>query len=490
MNTPLLQLYSTANGHDCARCEQLTGSGSNRAYFRLYDNDGHSQVGVVGTSKQENHAVLYLTRHFEGLGLPVPRIIAASDDEMYYLQDDLGTDNLFDALKHGRENGYDKDDEALLTATIRLLPHFQVKGGTNLDTAQMLEPTTFSRQTILYDLHYFKYCFLRTTDVAYDENLLENDFNHFAADLEHIGEESKQCYFLYRDFQARNVMLRNGTEPYFIDYQSGRVGPLQYDVASFLLQVSAKYPQALKNRLLAAYLDELRQIDAPAADRFNTSFKRFSLFRLLQVLGAYGLRGRYERKPHFLRSIPLAIEAVAHYLDSEELMAYPHLRLTLRNLTEAPEFQSLKSVETSGLLTHPITQPALELEIYSFSFKKGIPTDSSGNGGGYVFDCRSTHNPGRFEQYRSQTGLDLPVINFLEEDGEITDYLNHVRPILEHHVERFIERGFTHLMCCFGCTGGQHRSVYCAQRMAEHVHRKYGIRVRLTHRELGIEQTF
>ncbi|MBR1889323.1 MAG: phosphotransferase [Alloprevotella sp.] len=490
MNESLQILYKETFRQAFAHCTPLTPSGSNRQYFRLEHTDGRTCIGVVGTSKAENHAFIYLTRHFEALHLPVPHLIAVSEDEMTYLQEDLGSCGLFDALQDGRKTGYKPTDIELLKETLRLLPHFQVEGGANIDETQLLPPTRFDFRSILFDLNYFKYCFLRTTDVVYDENLLQDDFERFATDLAHIATEGEHKYFLYRDFQARNVMLRNGKEPYFIDYQSGRIGPLQYDVASFLLQVSSKYPAPLKEELLITYLDELRTLDLTAAEKFKASFKRFSLFRLLQVLGAYGLRGRYERKKHFLHSIPLAIDTIGEYLDSKELMAYPHLRDTLKNLTNSAEFKSLKTVKSSGLLTNKPKDPPLEVEVYSFSFKKGIPTDQSGNGGGYVFDCRSTHNPGRFEQYRKQTGLDLPVINFLEEDGEILEFLDHIYPIADHHVERFIERGFSHLMFCFGCTGGQHRSVYSAQHLAKHIHAKFGVCVKLTHREIGITQTF
>lgn len=490
MNTPLLQLYKATFGHEPAVCTPISGSGSNRRYFRLRDNGAHSVVGVIGTNPKENHAFLYLTDKFNQAGLPVPKVLAVSDDEMVYLQEDLGAENLFDRLRNGRTHGYDKADEALLEATIRRLPYFQVVGGVNLDKAQLIPPTGFDRRSILFDLNYFKYCFLRTTDVAYDENLLQDDLEHFAADLEAIATSTEHTFFLYRDFQARNVMLRNGTEPYFIDYQSGRIGPLQYDVASFLLQVSAKYPAALKQKLLAAYLDELRKLAPQEAETFEASFKRFSLFRLLQVLGAYGLRGRYERKTHFLKSIPLAIAAIADYLDSDELMPYPHLRNTLRSLTNLREFEIIAKHNNTTPQPAAISESVLEVEVWSFSYKKGIPTDSSGNGGGYVFDCRSTHNPGRYEEYKQQTGLDLPVINFLEEDGEIADFLSHIYPLADHHVERYIKRGFTHLMFCFGCTGGQHRSVYCAQHLAEHISQRYKVKVLLTHREQGIHQIY
>lgn len=132
----------------------------------------------------------------------------------------------------------------------------------------------------------------------------------------------------------------------------------------------------------------------------------------------------------------------------------------------------------------------LTVTIYSFSFKKGIPEDNSGNGGGYVFDCRSTHNPGKYDEYKQLTGLDQPVIDFLEKDGEILEFLSSVYTLVDHHVARFLERGFEHLQVSFGCTGGQHRSVYSAQHTAEHIKEKFPtVSIELIHRERGIQQT-
>jgi hypothetical protein len=237
----------------------------------------------------------------------------------------------------------------------------------------------------------------------------------------------------------------------------------------------------------------------------------FVLFRTLQVLGAYGFRGYFEHKQHFIDSIPPAIENLRDLLALRpEVLPYPYLRDVLTRLVALPQFtpaqpkpvqrtDGYKTTDRDVYTAHPQDGPAtfskydgkgpLVVRVYSFSYRKGIPEDTSGNGGGYVFDCRSTHNPGRYEPYKQLTGLDEPVIRFLEDDGEIVEFLEHVYALADKHVARYIQRGFTDLMFCFGCTGGQHRSVYSAQHLAEHIHEKFGIEVHVTHREQGIIQS-
>ena len=313
---------------------------------------------------------------------------------------------------------------------------------------------------------------------------------------------------MYRDFQARNVMLDSQENPYFIDFQGGRKGPVQYDVASFLWQASARYPKKLRAELIKVYLQSLKQYQEVSEKKFRQGLQLCVLFRLLQVLGAYGFRGYFERKLHFIESIPPAMQNIRELLD-ERNFPYPYLTDILRKLTEMPRFQQVqttvsradgyKTTDLNPYKPHPQDGPAtfskydaqgpLVVRVYSFSYGKGIPEDESGNGGGYVFDCRSTHNPGRYEPYKQLTGLDEPVIRFLEDDGEILTFLDSVYKLADAHVRRYIQRGFTSLMFCFGCTGGQHRSVYSAQHLAEHIHEKFGIEVRICHREQKITQT-
>lgn len=472
----LLKLYEEFTGHAPKQCQAITGSGSNRQYFRLTDDDGGTLIGVVGTSREENHAFVYLARHFRDKGLPVPEVLAVSDDKSCYLQNDLGSSSLFDLIRKGRERGgmYDEEERELLRRTIRQLPRLQVIGAEGLDFSQCYPQAEMDETNVMFDLNYFKYCYLKTTGIDFHEMRLEEDFRKMAADI--VADRTKT--FLYRDFQARNVMIDGNGQPRFIDFQGGRRGPLEYDVASFLWQASARYPQSLRDELIEIYIEELGRLTTVDANVFRKRLRLFVLFRLLQVLGAYGFRGKFERKEHFLRSIPPALANLKQLL-AEGACPYPYLRSVLEKLENA---DSTKETEWPD--------KKLCVRVYSFSYKKGIPEDESGNGGGYVFDCRSTHNPGRYEQYKKLTGLDEPVIRFLEDDGEIQTFLESVYRLADFHVERYLERGFTDLMFSFGCTGGQHRSVYSAQHLAEHLHKKYGIKVRLCHREQDITQTF
>ncbi len=484
----LLALYKEWKGKVPFKVETLPQAGSNRQYVRMYASPTESIIGVIGTSVRENQCFIYLAQHFCQKGLPMPQIYAVSSDHTCYLQEDLGGQSLYDALAHARKNDfhYNETDKALLTKTIEQLAHIQVEGTQGLDYKQCLSPIQFDHQAAMFDLNYFKYSFLKTTDLPFDEVELENDFQRLATDL--LGEEEERGFFLYRDFQARNILLDKEGQPHFIDFQGGMQGPLPYDVVSFLWQASARYPQALREELIEAYVKELRTLlPNLKVERFYQCLHLFILFRTLQVLGAYGLRGYFERKKYFLNSIPLAIENLRQTLNEAIAQAYPYLYKTLQQLVALPQFVPNKAAKHGEMSQSKYDgQGALVVDIYSFSYKKGIPEDNSGNGGGYVFDCRSTHNPGRYDQYKPLTGLDTPVIQFLEEDGEILTFLDSVYKLADAHVARYIERGFTHLMFSFGCTGGRHRSVYSAQHLAEHLHQKFGIEVHICHREQGI----
>ena len=507
----LLKLYQQWKGAEPAHVQQLQGAGSNRTYYRLTDKEGQTVIGVIGTSRDEDHAFIYLTEHFNRRKLPVPEILAVSDDLLRYIQTDLGSTSLFDAIRGGREAGgrYTLKEQELLRRTIRELPNIQIRGARELDFSNCYPQAEFNVDSVLFDLNYFKYCFLKATELDFHELKLEADFRLFAKDLTNDNYAIGDC-FLYRDFQARNVMLDHDGNPRFIDYQGGRKGPYYYDLASFLWQASAKYPHKLRRDLVYEYYNSLKNYtEVPPVRHFANRLSLFVLFRTLQVLGAYGFRGYFEQKKHFIESIPPAIQNLRELLDSSTQFHYPYLMEILRQLTELPRFQQretvvpradgYKTTELNPYNAHPQDGPAtfskydaqgpLVVRVYSFSFGKGIPEDESGNGGGYVFDCRSTHNPGRYEPYKKLTGLDEPVIRFLEDDGEILTFLDSVYKLADAHVRRYIQRGFTSLMFCFGCTGGQHRSVYSAQHLAEHIHEKFGIEVRICHREQGITQT-
>lgn len=474
----LSDLYIRWSGAEPQKIERLAGAGSNRQYYRITSIDGSTVIGVIGTSQDENHAFITLSKHFKSKELPVPEVYAVSDDEMCYIQSDLGTMALFDALKKGRDAGgqYDESEQKLLVKIMRLLPRIQVLGAQELDFSVCYPQPEFDETNVMFDLNYFKYCFLKPSGVDFHEVRLEEDFRKLASHL--ISGEG--TYFMYRDFQARNIMLDGDANPFLIDYQGGRKGPYYYDVASFLWQASARYPDDLREELIKEYHSALGQYTkVPSLDDFTKRLNLFVFFRILQVLGAYGYRGYFERKKHFIDSIPPALNNLRAILQND--FPYPHLIGTLRKLvSDAPQNDKQASPQRKDLI----------VRVFSFSYKKGIPEDTSGNGGGYVFDCRSTHNPGRYEPYKKLTGLDEPVIRFLEDDGEILTFLESVYKLADAHVECYIQRGFTDLMFSFGCTGGQHRSVYSAQHLAEYLNRKYGIEVRLCHREQGIEKTF
>ncbi len=481
----IADLYRQYKGLAPQKQERLAGAGSNREYWRLTAEDGTTVIGVVGTSHEENSAFVYLAQHFRSCGLNVPEVYAVGSDGMCYLQQDLGSKSLFDAIKKGRESGgnYDEAERRLLVRTIRELPRMQFEGAKGLDFSRCYPVASFDRESIFFDLNYFKYCFLKATGLDFNEVRLEEAFRQLADEL---LKEDCGC-FMYRDFQARNVMLGDDGTPWFIDFQGGRRGPFYYDLASFLWQASARYSSTLRMELADEYYKSMQTYtDAPTRNEFNRRLRLFVLFRIIQVLGAYGFRGYFERKRHFIDSIIPAVDNLRALLADGEF-TFPYLTELLGRLTELEQYQPDREKLRPTVSEHD-GKGALVVRVFSFSYKKGIPEDESGNGGGYVFDCRSTHNPGRYEPYKKLTGLDEPVIRFLEDDGEILVFLESVYKLADAHVERYMKRGFTDLMFSFGCTGGQHRSVYSAQHLAEHLHRKYGIEVRLCHREQGIKE--
>ena len=497
----ITQLYKSLTGHAPKSIEPLAGAGSNRQYFRVVGEKEQSTIiAVIGTNREENEAFIDLARRFKDGNLPAPAVLAVSEDRMVYLQEDCGDESLFSFMaKHRNEDGT-LDDKATgaLKTTIRELPRFQFLPVVT-QTADVFFDHCFpqhemDRTSVMFDLNYFKYCFLKLKGVEFNEFKLQQDFERLADDLLMEGDDT----FLYRDFQSRNVMLKDG-KPYFIDFQGGRRGPIYYDVASFLWQSSAKFSDEARDTMIDEYLDALQPYKLMEKDEFMQRLHIFVLFRILQVLGAYGYRGLWEKKAYFANSIPLAISNLQKELSLGTCEPYPYLKeVALSLIALNAEEEKNRAVEAeknakvaaylqndNTYLDHENKSPLL-VNVFSFSFKRGIPEDESGNGGGYVFDCRSTHNPGRYEEYKPLTGLDQPVIDFLEADGEILTFLDSIYKLVDFHVARFMERGFTHLQISFGCTGGRHRSVYSAQHVAEHIHEKFGVEVHICHREQGI----
>ena len=467
----LNELYKNFTGNDATEIAEMPSSGSNRRYFRLKGE--HTLIGVVGTSVEENNAFIYMSAHFAQKGLPVPKVLICSDDHIAYLQEDLGDTILYNAIEKGRlTRVFGEEEKRLLVKTIRKLPDIQFAGADGMDFSHCYPAPAFNSRSIMWDLNYFKYCFLKATGLEFLEDKLEDDFQR----LTDVLMRSSSATFMYRDFQSRNVMIKDD-EPWFIDFQGGRKGPVYYDVASFLWQAKANFPDSLRQELLKEYIDALRKYQPVNEPYFHAQLHHFVLFRTLQVLGAYGFRGYFEKKPHFMQSVPFAIANLRELL-KVPYPEYPYLSKVLTDLVNLKQF------------TDELQKRTLTVRVMSFAYKKGIPNDPSGNGGGYVFDCRAVNNPGKYERYKPYTGLDQPVIKFLEDDGEIFHFLENAYELVDAHVKRFMERGFTNMMVCFGCTGGQHRSVYSAQKMAEHINSKFKVKVELVHREQNIEQTF
>lgn len=471
--TSLINLYSRYTGKSPQSVDELPSSGSNRRYFRLTADDGATIIGVIGTSKEENRAFIYMARHFAEKEIPVPEVLAVGEDGMTYLQTDLGDILLFKEIEKGRATrSFSVHERDLLAKTIRRLPDIQFGGVEGMDFNMCYPAVKFDERSILWDLNYFKYCFLKATGLEFDENRLEDDFQALARVLMQTDTNT----FMYRDFQSRNVMVRDD-EPWFIDFQGGRRGPFYYDVASFLWQAKANIPDTLRKELLDEYLASLHKYYPIGQKEFLQTLRHFVLFRTLQVLGAYGFRGYFEKKPHFMQSVPFAIANLRELL-KKPYAEYPYLYELLNRLVNMKQF------------TDEIARKQLTVKVLSFAYKKGIPNDPTGNGGGFVFDCRAINNPGKYERYKPFTGLDSCVIEFLEDDGEILEFLKSCHQLTDASVARYIERGFTNLMIAYGCTGGQHRSVYCAQHTAEHIAKKFNVKVELVHREQDLDQTF
>ena len=468
------RLYKDTFGKTPSAIAKLSGSGSNRLYYRCTDESGHSVIAVEGESLKENRSFLALAKQMSAKGIRVPEILAVSDDEMRYIQEDLGSVSLFDIIESGKKNGtpWDGDLVEILKQVMTDLPKIQFETADGYDFGLSVREKKFCAKSIRWDLNYFKYCFLKLTRIPFDEMELENEFEQLETLLLEIAVSSGKKTFLYRDFQSRNVMIKDG-KPYYIDFQGGFEGPIYYDLASFLWQARATYPKPLREELIDTYYSALNGYSEIDYSLFNSNLQLFVFFRLLQVLGAYGYRGLFEHKVAFISPITQALSQVLEY------DKFPYIHSLLKEIAQLPQFR--QQTEDGRLI----------VRITSFSFKKGIPEDYSGNGGGFVFDCRAPHNPGRYEQYKKLTGLDKEVIDFLESNDEMPRFMNNVYSLVSPAVETYLRRGFTSLMVSFGCTGGQHRSVYGAQHLAEYLSEKYPeAKIVLTHRERGITKEF
>jgi aminoglycoside/choline kinase family phosphotransferase len=443
--------------------------GSGRKIVRV-SNDQASAIGILYNVPEENVAFLEFSRHFRRHGLPVPEIYAEDLSQGAYLEEDFGDTTLFDFLSKNRE-GENIAPEAVeaYRKVVGVLPRFQIEAGRDLNYRVCYPRSVFDRQSINWDLNYFKYYFLRLAGIPFNEQALEDDFDSLTNFL-----LSADCnYFLYRDFQSRNVMLKGG-EPFFLDYQGGRKGALQYDIASLLYDAKADLPPELRGQLLDLYIEKLSGFINVEREAFLQFYYAYVYVRILQALGAYGFRGFYERKAHFLQSVPYALKNLRWLLHNVKLpIALPTLMEAFNSMLASEKLQGLASDADN-----------LTVRIMSFSFHRGMPKDESGHGGGFVFDGRSLPNPGREERFKTLTGKDAPVIDYLNQQESVHQFMASVMSLVDASVTEYQRRGFKSLMVSFGCTGGQHRSVYLAEQLARRLRARNGVEVLVQHREL------
>ncbi|HKV05996.1 MAG TPA: RNase adapter RapZ [Candidatus Acidoferrales bacterium] len=465
-----------------SRVQPLQGQlgGSERRIVRL-TSDSISAIGVLNDVREENIAFLEFSWHFRARGLPVPEIYAEDLSEGAYLQEDLGNTTLFEFLSRGRA-GKTLAPQAVeaYRKVVAALPRFQIEAGRDLNYEVCYPRAVFDGQSIAWDLNYFKYYFLRLAGIPLNEQALEDDFGRLTKFLLSTDLD----YFLYRDFQSRNVMLRDG-QPFFLDYQGGRKGALQYDIASLLYDAKADLPPELRQQLLDFYIDRLGDFIEIERDSFMRHYYAYVYVRIMQALGAYGFRGFYERKAHFLQSVPYALENLRWLLRHVELpIALPALMDAFRKVVASEKLQALSTVPTGNLQIAASGASRLTVRICSFSFRRGVPKDETGHGGGFVFDARSIPNPGREERFKALTGKDAPVIEYLNQQESVHPFLASVMSLVEASVDAYQGRGFTSLAVSFGCTGGQHRSVYFAEELAKRLRTKNGVEVVVRHLEL------
>ncbi len=463
------ELYKDWKGTGHKQLDVLPQSGSERRYFRLHDTHD-SVIGTYGANIKENETFIYFSNHFRKRDLPVANILAVNDTTTAYLQEDFGDRSLLSVLE---EKNFTGEVYILFKKSLVALAKLHVKGDEGLNYNLCLTNAEFGKQAIMADLLYFKYYFLDALRRPYDKQKLIDDFEALSNYLTH----TEYKYFMFRDFQSRNILVKDDHSIRFIDYQGGMKGAPQYDVASMLWQARANLPDEWKENLLVDYMNAFENLIGSPLERniFRSQYNGYVLIRLLQVLGAYGFRGLFERKAQFLTSIPLALRNLKWFFENQSLgIAVPEFGKVL-NICVSDEvvehFTPLQANEQTPLL----------VKICSFSYRKGIPQDESGNGGGFVFDCRGVLNPGRIQEFKTMHGRDKSVMDYLEQQTRMNEFLNSVFDIVDITVEDYIGRGFESLMVSFGCTGGQHRSVYAADALARHLRNKFKVKIELKH---------
>jgi aminoglycoside/choline kinase family phosphotransferase len=464
------KLFASYSQAPILRLEKIPQSGSNRIYFRINTPD-RSYIVTASDNVQENRSFVYFSRHFRRQGCPVPEIYVVNDSYTIYLQEDFGDVSLLAELEG---QGHNEQLYDFFRQSLAALATLQIRGDKGLDYSWTITSREFGKQAILSDLLYFKYYFLDTLQIPYDKEKLIDDFEALSTYLTHVDYK----FFMFRDFQSRNIMLREG-QVHFIDFQGGMRGALQYDVASLLWQAKAELSDEWKDSLLEYYMGCVEGILEKKIDRirFVSQYNGYVLIRLLQVLGAYGFRGLFERKAHFLISIPLALRNFKWFLDHKQVgIGVPEFERVLKLMVREEVIARFEPPQADD-------HTALIVRIHSFSYRKRIPEDESGNGGGFVFDCRGILNPGRITEFKTLTGRDKEVKDFLEQQTRMPEFLNGVYDLVDISVEDYIRRGFASLAVNFGCTGGQHRSVYAADALARHLRNKYHVKIDLHHIE-------
>lgn len=480
----LTKLFEEHFHSPVVRVQPLQGQlgGSGRRIIRVAGKDA-SAIGILYDLREENVAFLEFSRHFRRHGLPVPEIYAENLNQGAYLEQDFGDTTLFEFLSQNRDG--EKIAPAVIDAyrqALAVLPRFQIEAGRDLNYKVCYPRASFDRQSIAWDMNYFKYYFLRLAEIAFSEPALERDFARLSKFL--LTGDHK--YFLYRDFQSRNIMLCNG-QTFFLDYQGGRQGALQYDVASLLYDAKADLPPQVRQELLDHYLDRVQELLPLDRAAFMRHYYAYVYVRIMQALGAYGFRGFFERKPHFLQSVPYALKNVRWLLHNVELpVELPTLMEAFTNMLGSEKLQSLASDSDSHQSSRNARETKqLVVRIFSFSFHRdGMPKDESGNGGGFVFDSRSVPNPGREDRFKPLTGKDAPVIEYLNQQEGVREFLAHTTSLTEASIKNYQKRGFTNLMISYGCTGGRHRSVYFAEQLAKKLSEKKDVQVVVRHLEL------
>ncbi len=468
MNESLISLYIKWSDETPYKITPLPLSGSSRKYYRI-KSQNKIAIGVENSDRKENIAFIEFTKHFLKKGINVPELYDVDLENDVYLLEDLGDITLFSFLKEKRKTeSFPAKLKSIYKKVLEKLPEIQIIASEGMPYVYCYPRSEFDKQSMMWDLNYFKYYFLKLGQIEFDEQALEDDFQTFT---DYILTADRN-YFLYRDFQSRNIMLKD-EEIYFIDYQGGRKGALQYDVASLLYDAKAAIPNNIREELLNHYVSVLEKYINFDKKKFKSYYYGYVMIRIMQAMGAYGFRGFYEKKAHFLASIPYALQNMKEILEKVELpVKLPTLMSVLH-----------KMVNSEKLLEIGKERQKLTISVNSFSYKRGIPVDETGHGGGFVFDCRALNNPGRFEQYKNLTGKDLKVIEFLNKEKTVHDFIKNVKGIINISVENYLARNFNNLMINFGCTGGQHRSVYMAEYFANYLKNKYNVNVVLRHRE-------